>query len=118
MEDANFLDMLERPIALSLRGGDCQQELGRAAWRVQGVMCPRFREMQYGRHCDDAFTTETDQRLILPAMDYYITLGGVESTPLSVAAIMDYFAQRYIIKRRADIGTELETRVHPPPQGC
>ena len=63
-------------------------------------MCPTWRFTRSGAFADKASSTMRDERLILPAADYYVMLDYLSETPLSPIAVIDYFSQRYLLKRR------------------
>ena len=96
----NFVDTLERPLQIKLIGGDCDRAVGKELWAFQNIMCPTWRFQKEGAFKDDPTTTEVDERMILPASNYYVMLDAVQDTPLSPIAILDYFSKRFIRKRK------------------
>jgi hypothetical protein len=98
--DANFVDTLLRRVELTLVGGDCELPFATEQWTLVAVRCPMFKFEYNGPSIDNPDTIGLDERMQLPAMDYYAKLAGITDSPISPAAVRDYFSKRNTLQRR------------------
>ena len=76
----------------------CLGGVASEVFELRATFCPAF-------VLTHTALTDANTTLTLPAMDYVVQLSALHDTAISVAAVLEYFAERYTLARQAKLRT-------------